>query len=53
VALVKKIISDDAFMTWAESLKSCRYCGGKFVGPVCTCELPLSSYARNQKKGTK
>ena len=34
----KKIISDKEFMAWAESLKPCRYCNQKFVGPVCPCE---------------
>lgn len=34
----KKIISDEEFMAWAESLKPCRYCQANFVGPVCPCE---------------
>lgn len=39
----KKIISDEEFMEWAESLKLCRYCSGKFVGPVCPCETKKKS----------
>lgn len=34
----KKVISDEAFMKWAESWKPCRYCRRNFIGPVCPCE---------------
>lgn len=38
----KKIITDKEFVAWAESFKPCRYCGVKFVGPVCPhCEQRL------------
>jgi len=30
--------SDDAFMHWCASRKSCKYCDALFVGPVCACE---------------
>jgi len=44
---VKKIISDEEFMAWAESVKPCRYCNTSFVGPTCPrCEQPFSEYAR-------
>lgn len=36
----RKIISDEEFAKWAESLKPCRYCARKFYGPVCPCEKP-------------
>lgn len=35
---MKKIITDAEFWAWATSLKPCRYCGTKFIGPVCPCE---------------
>lgn len=31
-------MTDEEFMRWCESWKPCRYCGQKFVGPVCPCE---------------
>lgn len=31
---------DDAFMAWCAAEKRCRYCGAKFSGPVCPCEVP-------------
>ena len=36
----KKFISDEEFMEWALSLKPCKYCKKKFIGPVCPCEDP-------------
>ena len=36
----KKVVSDEEFWKWATSFKPCRYCGEKFVGPVCPCETP-------------
>jgi hypothetical protein len=35
---MKKVVSDEEFWKWARSLKPCRYCSQKFVGPVCPCE---------------
>lgn len=36
-----KIITDEDFLRWAQSLKPCRYCDVKFVGPCCPrCERP-------------
>jgi hypothetical protein len=36
---MKKVISDEEFWKWATSLKPCRYCNTKFVGPTCpNCE---------------
>jgi hypothetical protein len=32
------MLTDEAFWKWATSLKPCRYCNVKFVGPVCPCE---------------
>lgn len=34
----RQIWSDEEFMRWCEALKPCKYCGEKFVGPVCGCE---------------
>lgn len=34
----QKVVSDEEFMKWADSLKPCKYCFRKFVGPVCPCE---------------
>jgi hypothetical protein len=35
-------LTDKQFMEWAESLKPCRHCSVKFVGPVCpNCEQRL------------
>ena len=31
-------MSDEEFWRWCVSLKPCRYCSRKFVGPVCPCE---------------
>lgn len=38
VMATRQIYSDEEFMRWAESLKPCKYCSEKFVGPVCPCE---------------
>lgn len=34
----RQIYSTEDFMRWADSLKPCKYCPRKFVGPVCECE---------------
>jgi hypothetical protein len=31
-------VSDEEFMCWAESFKTCRYCRSCFIGPICECE---------------
>lgn len=40
--------SDEEFWRWCLALKPCRYCGNKFVGPVCVCERP-----RTRREGSK
>lgn len=34
----KKLLGDEEFARWCESLKPCRYCGKRFIGAVCPCE---------------
>lgn len=43
---MKKVVTDDEFAKWADALKPCRYCGIKFVGPVCSCEHNKASTRR-------
>lgn len=31
--------NDDEFWKWCQAFKPCRYCGEKFIGPVCPCEV--------------
>lgn len=44
----RQIYSDEEFLRWCESLKSCKYCGDKFYGPVCDCEKPNQRRAREK-----
>lgn len=36
----RQIVSNEEFAKWCESLKPCKYCHRKFIGPVCLCETP-------------
>lgn len=36
----RQIMSDEEFAKWCESLKRCKYCPRKFIGPICPCEQP-------------
>jgi hypothetical protein len=44
-------MTDDQFAAWVESVKPCRYCDTKFVGPVCPrCERPLINYPSARRR---
>lgn len=34
----RPVWSNEAFLEWCQSLKPCKYCRRKFIGPICPCE---------------